>query len=388
MEQSGPRISVIVTTYNKERELELVLEAFRHQSFKDFEIIVADDGSGEATRAVIDQARERADHPVLHSWQEDQGFRAARSRNLAIAKARGELVAMVDGDCLPLPNYLDTILETSKHKHYLAGERFFLTEDEAAALKLEDIAKGGEEILKAVPPREQKRVRKVRRKNRFYRTLRLKVRPKVVTANFVAYRRDLERINGFDERYVGWGHEDTDLGRRLRKVGVPSANALSEALVIHIWHKTESSFAGRVRDCDNADYFNRPFLLSCCREGLLRRSYDDLRIDCQVPELANMAEIKEVFQRNRESFDGLGVEVSVCVVAQGKAPRAFIKNAEVNVLVIERGSQAPSGLLKAAHIVLSQNEEPRRAVIFEALEGDQLESASLETARNALDRIL
>ena len=93
------KVSVIVTTYNKERELSLVLEAYRYQQYQDFEIVVADDGSGPATKEVIEEARGRLKVPVKHSWQEDDGFRAARSRNLAIKQCEGEIIAMTDGDC-------------------------------------------------------------------------------------------------------------------------------------------------------------------------------------------------------------------------------------------------------------------------------------------------
>ena len=255
-EKALVKVSVIVTTYNKERELSLVLEAYRHQTFQDFEIVVADDGSGPATLEVIEKARQTLKVPVKHTWQEDKGFRAARSRNLAIKQCEAEMIVMTDGDCLPLADYLQEVSQDFEPGSYRAGERFFLSEEESAAVEHQKIVAGGAEYLNSlVPARERRRVRRIAWKNRWYRWLRLKERPKVMTCNFVVWRSDLERVGGFDERYVGWGHEDTDLGRRLRRINIRSKENLSPGKVIHLWHRSDRSFAGRVRDCPNAELF-------------------------------------------------------------------------------------------------------------------------------------
>lgn len=386
-----PAISVIVTTYNKERELTLVLEAYRHQSFKDFELIVADDGSGEATKKVIEEARSCSDFPIIHSWQEDDGFRAARSRNLAVSKARGEILALTDGDCVPLPNYLETVKRTYRKSCYLAGERYLLKQEEASHIEKGKISEGAGHYLKSlIPEREEKRLAKTRRKNRFYRTFRLKIRPTVMTCNFALSKEDLLKINGFDERYVGWGHEDTDLGRRLRSLGIKSANELSEAKLIHLWHKTEASFAGRVRDCANASYFDRGFYLPTCRKGLKHRDYNDLKISIKAsnPELQKLGEKILSGQSNNKA--------ELAILLQGKENHAamkFPKEVPVPVLVLEKGAAIPTALLKKARLILTG--EPLDEAFLKGFKGtvELMESLSLneeglERVRRKLDEII
>jgi len=388
-----PAISVIVTTYNKERELTLVLEAYRHQTFKDFELIVADDGSGEATKKVIENARSCSDFPIIHSWQEDDGFRAARSRNLAVSKTRGQLLALTDGDCVPLPNYLEVLEKTYKKSCYLAGERYLLRQEEASPIDKTKISAGDSGYLKSlIPERELKRLAKTRRKNRFYRTFRLKIRPTVMTCNFALSKEDLLKINGFDERYVGWGHEDTDLGRRLRSLGIKSANELSEADIIHLWHKTESSFAGRVRDCANASYFDRGFYLSACRKGLKHRDYSDLKtvVKASNPGLQNLAE--ELLTGQKSSQPELAILVQG-KVGNSKSTLTFPKNVEVPVLVLEKGASVSGSLIKKASLILAQEEIDKNLFksfqgTFELLKGDSLNQEGLQEVHKRLDEII
>lgn len=337
------KVSVIVTTYNKERELSLVLEAYRHQIYQDFEIVVADDGSGPATREVIENARKNLKVQVKHSWQEDDGFRAARSRNLAIHQCDGEIIAMTDGDCLPMPDYVSQIAQSFEASSYRAGERFLLTEQEAAEIEPQKIATGGAEYLKSqVPARERKRVQKIARKNRWYRLLRLKERPKVMTCNFVAWRSDLERVNGFDERYVGWGHEDTDLGRRLRKLDIRSKENLSPGEMIHLWHKSDSSFAGRVRDCPNADYFNRGFFLAKCRDGLKKREWHDFNLYLS-------GSVPKEFQSSSPENSKKQPEIEILWGAT--ASDQFQANAEIAIYLLQGDAKISKRALNKAHLL-------------------------------------
>ena len=340
------KVSVIVTTYNKERELSLVLEAYRYQQYQDFEIVVADDGSGPATKEVIEEARGRLKVPVKHSWQEDDGFRAARSRNLAIKQCEGEIIAMTDGDCLPMPDYLSCITTNFASSSYRAGERFFLTEEEAAAVELELMQQSGAEYLKSlVPAREVKRVLKIARKNKWYRLFRLKVRPKVMTCNFVVRKSDLERVNGFDERYVGWGHEDTDLGRRLREAGIRSVESLSPGEMIHLWHKGDESFAGRVRDCPNAVYFDRGFHLKKCRLGLIERGFKDI-------DIAMSGAIPEFLKSEYGQKKGAEVEL---LWSSGAGDR-FSSGAEIQIYLIDSIEKVSKSAISKADVVFARSD--------------------------------
>jgi len=376
------RCSVLVTTYNKERELALVLEGWRHQSEKDFELIVADDGSGPETKAVIEAARRVSDFPIIHSWQEDDGFRAARSRNLAIRKARGKLIIMTDGDCVPFPGFLAQHIAEHRPGRYLAGERYLLSQEEASSVSPEGIASGA--VFKAVPEGELKRVRTLRLKNRAYKGLRLKERPTVITANFAVARTELERINGFDERYEGWGHEDTDLGRRLRSIGVSAGNPLAGAECLHLWHKTESTFAGRVRDCANAGYFGRGIVLASCRAGLVARDFASLRIAVRSPDAA--------LQEQAEGVLGGGAkepaELAIVLLPGGESGAGLsFPKAEAQVLVLAKGARPRRSLLRSAGLLLGPGGQELAEGSFELFDAAEL-GAALPKIREILDRMI
>ena len=103
--------AVIVTTYNRPDALAAVLAGYAAQRDAEFELLIADDGSTDDTRRVVDEFKARAKFPVTHVWHEDQGFRAAAIRNRALAATRAEYVIFSDGDCVPSPRFV------AQHQH-------------------------------------------------------------------------------------------------------------------------------------------------------------------------------------------------------------------------------------------------------------------------------
>ncbi|MBN1419128.1 MAG: glycosyltransferase [Planctomycetes bacterium] len=278
-------ISVVVSTYEKPRHLALVLCGLAAQTDRDFETIVADDGSGPETFRVVETLLGEVPYPLQLVRQEHLGFRAARVRNLGIHASRGDYVVFLDGDCVPFPNFVACHRALRRPGRYLAGARYFLDRDVSAALTAAKIPR----IAAAVPRPERRRLRALAWKDAFYRLFRLKEdRPKVVTSNLSVWKADLRRANGLDENFVGWGQEDEDLGRRLRRLGVRPRSAVGRANVCHIWHPTVESFRGRVRDGDNVPYYRRGYFLACCRNGLRKRALGEIRtrIDGLPPPLA------------------------------------------------------------------------------------------------------
>ena len=112
------KTAVIVTTYNRPDALAAVLDGYQAQSTQSFELLVADDGSTEATRAVVDDFRSRATFPVNHVWHEDRGFRAAAIRNRALAATAADYIIFSDGDCVPAGDF-DTV---KVHRIIYAGD--------------------------------------------------------------------------------------------------------------------------------------------------------------------------------------------------------------------------------------------------------------------------
>lgn len=270
--------SVIVSTYNKPRHLRLVLEGLLHQTVDDdqFEVIVADDGSGEETRAVVDEVRAQAAFRLEHVWQEDLGFRAARVRNLGVHASRGDQLIFLDGDCIPFPEFLEAHRTRFREDSIEAGDRLFLDREPSDALTIDDVTSGR---FRTILPRSEYRSLYWRAfKDLVYTATRLKVRPKVVTANLAVPRQGFIEINGLDERFVGWGHEDEDLRRRFARRGYTVRSAAATAFVCHLWHRQVDSFHGKVKYGDNVPYFKRGFYLSRCRVGLETRPLESCRI--------------------------------------------------------------------------------------------------------------
>ncbi len=122
-------ISVIVTTYNREDALAAVLRSLADQTDRDFEVIVADDGSGPATAAMVEACKATIGHRVEHVWHEDRGFRAGEIRNRAILAARGDYVIFLDGDCIVRPDFVATHRKLAAVGKFVTGNRILLSRD-------------------------------------------------------------------------------------------------------------------------------------------------------------------------------------------------------------------------------------------------------------------
>ena len=240
MRREARTAAVIVTTYNRPDALAAVLEGFREQDTRDFELLIADDGSTADTREVVETYAKGAPHAVRHVWQEDEGFRAGAVRNRALAQTSAEYVIFTDGDCVPPPFFVGRHLALAERGYFLAANRMLLTPDFTR------------EALQARIPLHRWRAprwllawtqRKVNRAlpllhlpNWPFRTAKPDRWAGVKTCNLSAWRSDLVRVNGFDERYSGWGLEDSDLVIRLLHAGVKHKSARFAAPVFHLWH--------------------------------------------------------------------------------------------------------------------------------------------------------
>lgn len=270
-----PALSVILTTYNKPQDLARSLAGMDRQTFRDFELLVCDDGSGPETREVIEAFAARVDFPVHHVWQEDAGFRAARSRNNGARRAEGETLVFVDGDIIAFPDFLQVHHDATREGWFLAGERYLTSEEEAAAIEVGAVEDGS--VYAKIPAGERRRLTTLRWKNRFYRASGLKPeRPALMTCNCSVPLALFQAVNGLDERYEGWGQEDEDLRRRLVLHGAKVGTVIGKANGLHLWHRADKSFLGARRKSPNWNYYERGFHLSRCRRGLLERPLDQL----------------------------------------------------------------------------------------------------------------
>ena len=235
-------VAVIVTTYNRPDALAAVLAGYRAQSDRDFETIVADDGSTMETAAVIDEARCGADFDIIHVRHEDQGFRAAAIRNRAIAQTAADYVIFSDGDCIPLPGFVARHRRMAEPGWFLSGNRILLSEGFSRQVLQERLP---------VHAWMSGRWLKAKLRGEVNRWLPLLTLPPdlalrkwpaqrwegVMTCNLSIWRKDLLAVDGLDESYSGWGLEDSDLAIRLVRAGIRHKSARFAAPVLHLWHR-------------------------------------------------------------------------------------------------------------------------------------------------------
>lgn len=228
------RIAVIVSTYNSKLTLEKVLHGYRMQTVPPAELIVADDGSSDGTDEVVASAAKQSHFPMQYAWQEDLGFRASRIRNEAVKKSDSEYLIFTDGDCVPHPRFIqdhDCIARPQtfvQGRRMLASQRLSLNLTSGSALDAFRISLRGELSgwyhLLPVPG---------------FCVVKKTIKG-IKSCNLGVYRKDLFAVNGFNEDFVGWGREDSELAVRLMRYGLVRRDAVFCALVIHLWHEQSS----------------------------------------------------------------------------------------------------------------------------------------------------
>lgn len=237
---SYPSISVIVTTYNWPAALAQILSALAAQSYPAMEVIIADDGSREETKSLIASWQSRFPFPLKHCWQPDDGFRAAQIRNKAVAMASHEYMVFLDGDCIPQPHFVKRHAHLAEKGWFVAGNRLLLNaaftqKSLQGSLQLHQRRlsawlltrlRGGCNRWGTLVPLPLGMLRKWTR-SRWQG---------VKTCNLGLWRDDFLRINGFDEDFVGWGFEDSDLVIRLLRMGIYRKQGKSAVTVLHLWH--------------------------------------------------------------------------------------------------------------------------------------------------------
>ena len=234
------KISVVVTTYNRPQALVLVLRGLLAQRQAPFEILIADDGSGDPTRQAIRQMTRDANVPIRHLWQADDGFRAASARNMAVAAAQGELIVFLDGDCIPRPDFIAQHARLAQAGWFVAGSRLLLTpalthQAENQQWPIHHWGRGAW-WLQRLAGHTNRWLPLLNLPGHAWRRRQPAHWQSARTCNMAVWRSDLVAVNGFDESYQGWGHEDADLAVRLIRHGVHYKNGRFALTVLHLWH--------------------------------------------------------------------------------------------------------------------------------------------------------
>lgn len=235
------RLSVIVSTYEKPRDLERVLWGYAVQTRRDFELLVADDGSGPETAAAIERVRVEAGLPVRHVRHEDRGFRKCEILNRAALAAEGDYLLFTDGDCIPLPDMVAAHFALAEPGRYLSGGYVKLPAAVSDAIGLDDVRNGRFSDLAWLRARGWRPGRKALRLVRSPRLSALfdrltPTKPRFGGNNASVWRAAFEAVNGFDLR-MGYGGEDRAVGYRLENMGVRGKQIRHRSVCLHLHHE-------------------------------------------------------------------------------------------------------------------------------------------------------
>ena len=232
----GNDTSLVITTYNWPKALEVCLNSVLDQTVAPKEIIVADDGSKQETIDLVKRFQESCPQSnIIHSWQEDKGFRAGMSRNKAIAKATGNYVIIIDGDLILERHFVQDHIEKKENGFFIQGSRVIISKDKS------------QKIINGEKLNLQKNFFDKNFKNKL-NMIRNSILAKILTkkdknlkgirsCNMSFFKKDLELVNGFEEKIEGWGREDSELALRLFNNGIKKKKLKFSALTYHIFHK-------------------------------------------------------------------------------------------------------------------------------------------------------
>lgn len=228
-------VSLIVTSYNQPNALGLVLEGVLTQRQPIDELIVADDGSQQDTADLVQAFAERAPCRVEFTTQADRGFRKSRAINQAIRASTGELVLFLDGDCIPPPKWAEHHVDALRVGADFATAGYVLMSLERTQALTPDQIRTGR-IDEECTAAERKEFARLHRNERFYGLIRKPKKPRILGGNWSVTRAALYAVNGFDEKFDGFGKEDSDIRNRLRNAGYRGRSLWGHNWVFHCSH--------------------------------------------------------------------------------------------------------------------------------------------------------
>jgi GT2 family glycosyltransferase len=250
---SSKLVSVVITTYNRSDALLAVLHGLSRQGDSDFEVVVADDGSAEKHREMVIESDVARALRVTYVWHPDIGFTASRVRNRGVAASHGQYIIFLDGDCVPERDFIARHKAIAQKGFFVNGSRILLSPE-----LTERVLSSKEQVDGRSRPYwfRQRLLGHANKLTGLIRLSDLSFRIKktfswkgIRSCNMGVWKEDFVRVDGFDESFVGWGHEDADFVLRLHHAGVMRKNGFCATEVFHLWHPE----ANRNQESKNAN---------------------------------------------------------------------------------------------------------------------------------------
>jgi glycosyltransferase involved in cell wall biosynthesis len=275
-----PEASLVISVYDKCRELELIFHALNIQKYPlgRLEIIVAEDGENESIRETVMRWKANSKLNLKHITQEDRGFRKNKILNKAIISSESSYLIFIDGDCIPHPEFVQAHITSIERNTVLCGRRVNLTKNATAALTPGKINSGsyssvsaGDVIFSVLnrtkPGFDYNAEEGFIIKSELMRNLLMNKDEHILGCNFSVHKSMMESINGFDENYEGPGlGEDSDIEFRLRSKGAKFKSVRNLAVVYHLYHPKT------VENSSNMEYFLKVKAdgAAFCKNGLIK----------------------------------------------------------------------------------------------------------------------
>ncbi len=316
-----------------------------------FEVVVTDDGSTDETLPMVREMAHNVHFPLSYTTHTHTTFQLSRCRNEGVAASRAPYLLYLDGDCLLPPDHVAIHLARRQPGVVWAGT--FYRFDEPTSARVDDDAIRRGDFVRWADAKQIRRMRSKGRRSRFYELLRHPRKPRLSGNNVGIWRSDYLRINGYDENFQGWGWEDEDFGRRLRRAGLSIRSILRWTNTYHLWHPTDVTAPADEQHSRNAEYMRRKGALTRCRNGLLKRPLADLRLRIVGNSEERISRLTLPTVSN--AAPDLDPEIEVVVLpGNGK----FSGHAQCNVLVVADDDPGAVRLAKQAHVLVADNDLP------------------------------
>ncbi|WP_431165304.1 glycosyltransferase family 2 protein [Tenacibaculum halocynthiae] len=226
-------IALLISTYNWPKALHMVLSTVHNQTVLPNEILIADDGSTEDTKKVIEEWKEKLTIPIKHLWHEDKGFRKTIIMNKAVASSSSNYIVQIDGDILLEKHFIQDHIKNAKKGFFIKGSRALILKDRTESILNNQIFVLKEEIKyvkNTINATRMPLFAPIFRKDKFKSN-------NVKGCNFAFWKKDFIAVNGYDNDMDGWGHEDIELAARLTNLGIKQRQLKMVAICFHLHHK-------------------------------------------------------------------------------------------------------------------------------------------------------
>lgn len=330
-------LSVILSTFERAGHLVRSLASLscQHGVEGKFEVLVTDDGSRDDTAEVVARFARDAAFPVRFLTHPHAGFQLAACRNQGVRHAKAPYLLFSDGDCIFPPDHLRQHLAARRRGVVRAGDSVLLDREVSNGIDAAAIRSGA--CWRVIPRSARRRIGRLHRKALFYQATRHRTKPKLVGNNIGIWREQIERVNGFDQQYRGWGCEDDDLAARLRRAGYAIRSVLGHTHAYHLWHPPHATTPEKWSDGANVDYLHRPLALTRCMSGLVERKFRELTV-----EIAAAPEQRRFARKLAREFTGTAATPDLLLLLDTQQKAG---DAATAVTSIHRAGKSPAAIL-------------------------------------------